>query len=306
LKTQLKESEIHFLVKKQFLPVIASNPYIDKIHCYDDNLPLLIQTFKKEHFDYIIDLHNNIRSFIIRLMLRVKAFKVNKINFRKFLIVRFKLDLLPGVHLVDRYLETVKSFGIKNDGKGLDYFIPDEDEVDKNSLPQGFRQEYLTAVIGGKHATKQVPVEKMAILYKQINRPVILLGGPEDWEAGDIIAGLSGTNVYNACGKYKINQSASLVKKSLLVITNDTGLMHAAAAFHKIILSIWGNTIPEFGMSPYMAHPLSLIFEVKGLYCRPCSRIGFNKCPQRHFRCMLDQDFNKIAESANSLLSRIG
>jgi ADP-heptose:LPS heptosyltransferase len=230
---------------------------------------------------------------------------VNKINFRKFLRVRFKIDLLPDVHLVDRYLETVVSFGIKNDGNGLDYFIPVEDEIGHNSLPPAFRNGYIAAVIGGKHATKQLPAERMALLCKLIHHPVILLGGAEDRETGDIIAGSSGPDVYNACGRYNINQSASLVKHSRLVITNDTGLMHVAAAFHKIILSVWGNTIPEFGMSPYMSHPLSQVFEIKGLYCRPCSRIGYKKCPQRHFRCMLDQDINMIAETARRILSGI-
>jgi ADP-heptose:LPS heptosyltransferase len=298
LKNQINEPEIHFLVKKHFLPVIASNPYIDKIHCYEDNLSSLVRILKEEHFDYIIDLHNNIRSFIIRLRIRAKSSVVNKINFRKFLMVRFKLDLLPDIHLVDRYLATVRSLGIENDGKGLDYFIPREDEVDPDSLPPAFRKGFIAIVIGGKHSTKQIPADKLQILCKLINQPVLLLGGPDDHRTGEIIAESTGGNVLNTCGKYNINQSVSLVRQSLIVITCDTGLMHAAAAFHRIILSVWGNTIPEFGMFPYMPHPESRIFEVKGLYCRPCSRIGYKKCPQHHFRCMLDQDFNKIAETA--------
>jgi ADP-heptose:LPS heptosyltransferase len=298
LKNQLKESEIHFLVKKQFIPIISSNPYIDKIHCYENNLSSLIRIFRDEHFDYIIDLHNSIRSFIIKARINARSYSVNKINFRKFLIVHFKLNFLPDVHLVDRYLETIRSFGIQNDGKGLDYFIPPEDEVEFISLPPEFRKSYIAVVIGGKHATKQLPVERLILLCKLVGQPVVLLGGPDDMQTGEMIAQSAGGNVLNTCGKYNINQSAYLVKHSLLLITNDTGLMHAGAAFHKIILSVWGNTIPEFGMSPYMPHPSSSIFEVEGLYCRPCSKIGYSKCPRGHFHCMLDQDINKIAETA--------
>ncbi len=304
LKNQLKESEIHFLVKKQFIPVISSNPYIDKIHCYENNLSSLIRIFRDEHFDYIIDLHNSIRSFIIKARINARSYSVNKINFRKFLIVHFKLNFLPDVHLVDRHLETIRSFGIQNDGKGLDYFIPPEDEVEFISLPPEFRKGYIAVVIGGKHATKQLPVERLILLCKLVGQPVVLLGGPDDMQTGEMIAQSAGENVLNTCGKYNINQSAYLVKHSLLLITNDTGLMHAGAAFHKIILSVWANTIPEFGMSPYMPHPSSRIFEVEGLYCRPCSKIGYSKCPRGHFRCMLDQDINKIAETAVSLSSK--
>jgi ADP-heptose:LPS heptosyltransferase len=69
--------------------------------------------------------------------------------------------------------------------------------------------------------------------------------------------------------------------------------MHLAAALKKPIVSIWGNTIPEFGMYPYfgqpeMTHPLSAMMEVKGLSCRPCSKLGFSKCPKGHFKCMID------------------
>jgi ADP-heptose:LPS heptosyltransferase len=303
LKEQVNDAEIHFLVKKQFLPVIAANPFIDKFHCLYDNLSSVIQKIKEEHFDYIIDLHHNIRSYIIKSRTHIKSFTVNKINFRKWLIVNFKINWLPDIHIIDRYFETVKFWGVQNDLKGLDYFISNE-EVDLNSLPLPFRNGYIAIVTGGKHATKQIPAENIILLCKLLHFPVILLGGPDDRPAGKMIAESAGENVYNACGDYTINQSAYLVKRALLLITTDTGLMHIGAAFNKIILSVWGNTIPEFGMSPYMPHPSSQIYEVKGLYCRPCSKIGYKKCPRGHFRCMKDQDIEKIAETANKLLDQ--
>ncbi|MFP4366448.1 MAG: glycosyltransferase family 9 protein, partial [Bacteroidales bacterium] len=110
-----------------------------------------------------------------------------------------------------------------------------------------------------------------------------------------------GKMVWNACGKYNINQSASLVRQADLVITHDTGLMHIAAAFKKRIISVWGNTIPEFGMSPYMPHPDSAMFEVDGLKCRPCSKLGYKRCPKKHFRCMNDQKTSDIAGYAARL-----
>lgn len=304
LKEQVKESEIHFLIKKQFLPVISANPFIDKIHCLDNSLSSVIKIIKEENYDYIIDLHNNIRSYIIKFRMGIKAFTVNKINLRKWLIVNFKINLLPDIHMVDRYMQTVHFFGVQTDGKGLDYYISQKEEVDLNNLPVSFRNGYIAMAIGGKHATKQIPAEYIIALCRLLHFPVILLGGTEDRHLGKMIVESTNENVYNACGQFNINQSAYLVKQALLLITTDTGLMHIGAAFNKIIISVWGNTIPEFGMSPYLPHSSSKIFEVKGLYCRPCSKIGFKKCPRSHFRCMKDQNIEKIAETVNNLLEQ--
>ena len=81
LKNQYKESEIHFLVKKQFLPVIASNPYIDKIHCYENNLSTLLKTLKDEHFDYIRTHESAIEKRIGKSgLMRDKLKEANRVN----------------------------------------------------------------------------------------------------------------------------------------------------------------------------------------------------------------------------------
>lgn len=304
LKEQVKDAEIHFLVKKQFLSVISANPYIDKIHYLDEKLSSTINKIKEEKFDFIIDLHNNIRSFMIKSRMRIRSFTVNKINIRKELMVYLKLNCLPAIHIVDRYFETVKFFGVQNDGKGLDHFISEKEYVDLNNLPANFRNGYIAIVMGGKHGTKQIPAENIIVLCRQLRFPVLLLGGSDDQPVGKWVAESSDENVFNGCGNYTLNQSAYLVKQALLLITTDTGLMHIGASFKKIIFSVWGNTIPEFGMSPYLPHPSSIIYEVKNLYCRPCSKIGYKKCPLGHFRCMKDQDFKNIAETANKLLEQ--
>jgi ADP-heptose:LPS heptosyltransferase len=153
-------------------------------------------------------------------------------------------------------------------------------------------------VIGAKHATKQLPLEKMQSVAQKFKMPVVLLGGKEDISRGGAIEKSFSSEVFNACGIFSLNQSAAIVKHSHHVISHDTGLMHIAAAFRKKIISIWGNTIPEFGMYPYMpSSPVqnNLMLEVKGLSCRPCSKIGFEKCPRGHFKCMADQDEVQIA-----------
>lgn len=300
LKRQLTNAEIHFATKKIFSTVIDGNPNIDKKFYLEDNLPELIRQLKKEKYDYIIDLHNNIRTLAIKLQLGVKSFSFNKLNFEKWLMVNFKIDRLPPVHIVDRYMATVKNFGVTNDGKGLDYFISSEDERVLEKFPSTHQQGYIGFVIGAKHFTKQLPAQKIISICKKISQPIILLGGKEDAGKAEIIMRESSSQIFNACGKFTLNESAALIKHSTKIISHDTGLMHIAAAFKKDIISVWGNTIPEFGMSPYLPGNNSSVFEVKNLSCRPCSKIGFDSCPKKHFDCMNKINVDDIVKAVLS------
>lgn len=296
LKQQIDNVEIHYLTKPSFQSILKSNPYIDKLHLLDNKLSQTIENLKAQNFDYVIDLHNNLRTRIIKARLSVKSKSFDKLNLRKFLLVNFKLNTLPDLHIVDRYLETVSFLGVKNDGKGLDYFFNNDYEL-STLIPQS-HQQYIALVIGAQHATKRLPVYKLIEICKAINTPIILLGGKEDSDRGEEIQLASGEHVFNACGKFSIDESAFLVKNAQYLISHDTGLMHIAAAFNKPIVSVWGNTVPEFGMYPYLVthHKIA---EVKGLSCRPCSKIGYKKCPLGHFKCMNEQDTLNIALKNN-------
>ncbi|MCC5930681.1 MAG: glycosyltransferase family 9 protein [Cyclobacteriaceae bacterium] len=308
IKTQLPDVEVHYATKKSFHGILAANPYIDKIHLLEDSLGDLVQNLRAEKFDFVVDLHNNLRTSVIKLRLGVPSKSFDKLNLKKWLLVNFKINLMPNIHIVDRYMAAAAPLGVKNDDLGLDYFIPEKDEVEKSWLPDGYRNEYVAFVIGAKFATKRLPLERMIELCDRINKPVILVGGPEDIENGeklerffqrhkiaeelepDLIKLNKKTIVYNACGKFNLNQSASLVKGAKYVFSHDTGLMHVAAAFKKQIFSIWGNTLPELGMYPYKTR--FSIFENKKIKCRPCSKIGYDKCPKGHFKCMKEVVFD--------------
>ena len=306
LKKQLSGVEVHYLTKAGFKDLLLNNPNVDKVYSIQKHINEILSVLKTEQYDYIIDLHHNLRSWQVKTALGKKSFAFDKLNFEKWLIVNFKINRLPQVHIVDRYFETVKSLGVTNDGLGLDYFIKPIDEVAITSLPETHRNGFVAIVIGAKHFTKRLPDEKIIEIIHQLNKPVVLLGGKEDRERGKLICEKSGSNCYNACGKYSLDQSASIIRQSDVVITNDTGLMHIAAAFKKKIISVWGNTIPEFGMTPYfpvgsLQFTVSKIVEVKGLSCRPCSKIGYDKCPKGHFRCMNELNVAEIVDSVKEL-----
>jgi ADP-heptose:LPS heptosyltransferase len=304
LKQQLENAEVHYLIKKSYSTIIENNPYVDKVHLLKDDWKQMIQSLKNESFDYIIDLHHNLRTWRIKIALRnITSFSFNKLNYEKWLLTALKINRLPKVHIVDRYMATVSSFGVRNDNRGLDYFISEEDVVPINSLPLSHQFGYIGIGIGAAHKTKKLPLHKLKELCTKIDLPIILLGGMEDKADGDAIANIDLIKVYNACGKFNINESADLVRKSKLIISHDTGLMHIAAAFKKPIISVWGNTVPEFGMAPYYGkyEVRNTKFEIEGLSCRPCSKIGYKRCPLGHFKCMELHSMDSIKEMVKTI-----
>jgi heptosyltransferase-2 len=305
LKQQVSGAEVHFLTKAAYRNLVDTNPYIDKVQVLDSNWDLMMHQLKTEQYDYIIDLHHNLRTLRIKKNIRTaRSFSFNKLNIKKWLLTAFKINRLPAIHIADRYLATLDSFHVVNDGMGLDYFFPEQDRVVDKDLPMSHRFGYVALVIGAALNTKKLPVHKLRGLCALINHPVILLGGPEDKTEGEAIASVDPVKIYNACGKFSLHESAHLVQLAKLVVTHDTGLMHIAAAFKKPIISIWGNTVPEFGMGPYYGNAKveNDIFEVKPLGCRPCSKIGYRKCPKGHFKCMEMQDTGRISRTIASYL----
>lgn len=301
LKQQLG-AEIHYLSKRSFESILGPNPYLDEVHLIDREVGEVLPQLKAESFDYIVDLHNNLRSRRVKWALGRKAFTFDKINFQKWLMVNFKIDRLPDVHIVDRYLAAVQGLGVRNDGQGLDYFVPPQEEVSLSDFFSDFEREdssYIAFVIGAAHQTKRLPASKIISICRQLPQTVLLIGGPGEREEGDRIVAAAGRHVINTCGEMSLNASASLVRQASAVISHDTGFMHIAAAFRKPVISIWGNTIPEFGMFPYYPEGMdrNTTVEVTGLACRPCSKIGFQRCPKGHFKCMQEIDEEKIRKA---------
>ena len=318
LKQQFPDAEVHYVTKKSYKTLLENNPYIDKVFTLENSLNDLVNQLKSEDYDYVIDLHNNLRTSIIKFRLKapltprrgsfLRVFSFDKLNFQKWILVKFKKDIMPKVHIVDRYMKTVETLGVKNDNQGLDYFIPEKDKMPLDWLPENFRNGYAVYAIGGQHETKKLPLNKMVELCKTIHLPLVLIGGKEDVETGNRIAPpaprggtfesksseevppLGAEVAISLCGKLNLNQSASIIQKAEVVYTHDTGMMHVAAALKKKVISIWGNTVPAFGMYPYQTE--YEVIENKELNCRPCSKIGYSKCPLGHFKCMNELKFS--------------
>lgn len=301
---QRPDIEIHYLTKPNFVFILQNNPYIHQIHSLQQSIWATAQQLKAYNFDYIIDLHHNQRTLLFKCLLRKPTTSFNKLNFEKFLATQFHyINRLPNVHIVDRYMAAVASLQVRNDHTGLDYYIPADQEVAiSEHFPALRNQNYIALVIGAAHSTKRLPTAQLIELAAKIQLAVIILGGKDDLPTAEAIhAALP--HLHNACGKFSLHQSASIVRQAHKVVAHDTGLMHIAAAFCRPIAVIWGNTIPEFGMYPYYPTNTAVPYfsaEVNNLSCRPCSKIGYDNCPKKHFRCMTAHDLQAIATWVNS------
>lgn len=303
LQEQVKQVEIHYLTKATFASIVHPNPYIHTVHTIDQSIDEVLPTLKELQFDWVIDLHNNIRTKGLKTKLRRPSKTVRKLNWKKWLLVNLKINRMPNVHIVDRYFETVAHLGVKADGRPGEFFIEPANEVtlaDWNLRPHDF----VAIAIGAQRATKCLPEQKIIDMVDRIDGTVVLIGGPTDVARAEAIVVGTKKEIVNTVGKLNLQQSTSVVKKAKHLITHDTGMMHIASCFDVPMATVWGNTVPDFGMYPYQPNNKTYsIHEVQGLACRPCSKIGSEKCPKGHFKCMVNQDLAKIVDSIHSELT---
>lgn len=295
LKKQLDgEVTMHYLTKSKYADLLRLNPFVDKVITIDNSVSEVEDELRETLYDYVIDLHNNIRSRQAKRATRSLSFTVDKRNLAKWIYVNFKKEWKPIGHIVERYMNTVAMLGIKDDGEGLDFYIDQSSSLSIHDLPDWFRSGFVAYVIGGLQPGKILPVEKAIEMISMIKKPIALLGGPEDKQRGEIIAKAAGAIVWNTCGQYNIQQSASLIQLSDVVITHDTGLMHIASALKKKVISLWFATTPQIGFAPWRPSEASVMIEAD-CKSRPTSKLG----NRRFDDCIFNIDINRIAKEVN-------
>jgi len=298
LKKQLPDAEVHFITKPAFKYIYDNNPYVDKLLLLKPSLKETIKDIQAEDYDHIVDLHNNLRTAIIKLSTWIPSSTYQKQTIRKWLSLKFNLKLIPPVHLVDRYMKAVQVLGVKNDDQPIDYYIKAEHQL-STLLPPSHQNGFVAFIIGATHFTKRMPNDKIISICKKIDLPVVLLGGNDVKANGDEIAAAIGEKIYNACGITSLDESVFLVSKADKIIGFDTGLTHIAEAFDRPIVSVWGGTVPELlGVQPYKVKE-ALVSGVD-IECRPCSKFGLPACPLGHFKCMRDINERQVIEFVNN------
>jgi ADP-heptose:LPS heptosyltransferase len=282
-------AEIHFLTKKAFASLLLHNPNVDKVIPFEGDLRATLAVLKAEGYDFILDLHNNLRSHLIRARFLTTAAAVYpKDTLRVKLYARFRIGRLPTRHTVARYAAALRKLGCTLDGGSLDFPLPMEAvAVAQQILQRHFTHPPIAVALGGNFATKRWPKEHFATLLKRLGTPVLLLGGKAEEADAHWIASQLPQQSLVAAGAYDLILSAALMAQCGRAITHDSGFMHIGVALGIPLYTLWGSTVPELGFGPYQTDKVRIL-QVDGLACRPCSKLGHAACPQGHFKCMVD------------------
>ncbi len=297
LKKKCSDCQIDYLTKQVYAEVLKNNPNVANIITSTNELPFSeLKSLKKslKDYDVIIDLHNNLRTFYLKLFSGKKKFTFKKYTFRKRLLVWFKINYLKNVPpVIDRYLLTIENLiNVHHElGKQLPEIFIDENAKSKvDDLFKEFeidtRKKLICIVPSSKHFTKTYPPDFYAELidsYDSEKYNFLLIGTGNDIHSIDIIKAGTGENVYSLYERLTITELAELMKRCAVVITGDTGPMHIAEAAGIPIVMIAGSSVKEFGFYPQLKN--ADVHEIT-LPCRPCSHIGRNECPLGHFKCM--------------------
>ncbi len=311
IRQQYPDARIHFITGKNNLPLFEKDPRLFKVYAFDKNRPQEIFKEIPTAFFHISDLQNNRHSRAIREKVKGSVKILHKQNIRKWLMVRGIKNLKPCSHVVVRYLQTLPW---KISPETLPALLPPAlftgnlEQLLPETINEG--QPYIALAIGSAHRTKAIPPELVRALLPRLPYPAILLGTPEELSPFEKLRSEFPDRVWVANGTTSLSDIATLILQSVFVITGDTAAMHLAASFQKPLHVVWGNTVPEFGLGPWQTPnlPFPIVHhQVEQLSCRPCSKLGFPRCPRGHFRCMRENpvvhfDFSTWASSLNVMI----
>lgn len=298
LRHRFPQARIDFLLKSQFAELYAANPHLNHLLTLDASkgraaLSALRSKIRSVGYDVVIDIHNNFRSTFLRRAAGAKLFIVHKYKWQRFLLIKLGINTYREiVPVYQRYLRAAADLQLEDDGQGLELFIPTEQQNQVAELlrSMGLKSNSLIIAMapGAGFFTKRWPIENFLELAKlcieRNNAQILLLGNEKEKSICRLIQQELGSQIINLTGKLSLLQSAAALQSSHLLISNDTGLMHMATAIKKPVVAIFGSTSRELGFFP-IGSAVSII-ENKALSCRPCTHIGRETCPKKHFRCM--------------------
>ena len=305
-RTHFPDAEIHFLTKKPFASLLEYNPNIDTLIHFDaenESILKLIIRLQKEHYTHIIDLHDKLRSALIKRFVKGKVFTYNKKHtYRKKLLK--DRNLKPISSTLDLYASVLENFNLGLDERKLDLFLPDNEEVIAASFLPSDKKRIVTISPGASWYTKQYPTE----YYKKIIRNlldhydigIVLIGTGQEKNLTAKLASVSETEILNLGGRTTLIESAVIIKHSDLFISGDCGPMHIAAAFEVPQIAIFGPTHPKLGFAPI--NPNAEVLTLN-LDCSPCTLHGNNRCPKDYFKCMMDLSPDLVLEHVDKILS---
>jgi len=305
------DAEILMLTNKLFNPFFKDvqnisliNPELKGKHKGLLGLFRLYKEIKTEFSpDVVVDLHDVIRSKVLRFFFktyRIKSFKIDKGRKEKKLLIQKENKVLKQLkHSAQRYNDVFAEAGFKvNLEIGIN---PTKGVID---IPQNFtfKTSKDNKKIGiapfAMHLQKQYPLEKILELIQILDNKgyeIFIFGGGNSEKQKAIEIENKFENVRSLIGKFKLEEEIAIISNLDLMISMDSSNMHIAALTGIKIVSTWGATHPFAGFTPFISEERSFIIQNEDLACRPCSVYGNKECYKGTLECF-EIKAKKIAE----------
>lgn len=311
LRRNFPNSKIDFMLIPRTAELLKNHPDVDEVIIFDKKgkdrgLRGLIRILKlifAKNYDVAFIPHRSFRSAVIPFLAGIKT----RIGFDKsaFSFLYTHVVSYRSIHEVERNLSLLEPIGINVNSKEFPNLFPSDD--DRNYIDKilvDVNPNLIGIAPGSIWATKRWLKERFAELIRLLINDgfaIVLIGGMEDIKLCEEIKRDSGLkNVYNFCGKLSLLQSAELIRRCVVLISNDSAPMHIAVAMRTPVVAIFGPTVPEFGFYPYGDR--DKIVQVENLYCRPCGIHGGKRCPEGHFKCMRLIEAKAVYEKVKDLV----
>jgi heptosyltransferase-2 len=318
LRQKYPEAGIDYLIRKEYADLVRYNPHLSNIIELDvrrgrAELKALRERIRREKYDVILDLHHNLRStYLGSFFSRPPVLKIRKNQILRFLLVKFKINWYATYYghplsVAEKYLRAAAPLGLSSGDLRLELHLPAEvaERGKKTWEAMAVRNFQVVMAPGAKHFTKRWPPEYYAKLihgiYRGFGWRTLLVGGPDEAETIQEIQSQAGDETQKSfAGNIPLLETFAIIQEAPFFISNDSGLMHAAAAFQKSQIAIFGSTVKELGFFPVNSN--AVVIENRALKCRPCSHIGRASCPLAHFKCMREITPKKVQEAFQQII----
>jgi len=311
LKEKWPAARLAVLTKRRFADVFLGHPAVDETLIFEDRgLWGWAGAIRRRRFDLYVDLHDTPRSRLWGwLSGSPRRVRLDKQAAARQRLVRTKR---PSPALASpvkqRYMDALRPLGIAETAGRPALFVPRAASLSPELARRLGEGPFIGVAPGAAHATKRWPAERFAAaadaLAEKLGAKIIFLGAPSDEGVAREALGVVRAPAQNFVGRTDVKELVLLIARCRLLLTNDSGAMHAASALGVPTVAVFGPTVEAFGFFP--EKDTAAVLERPGLYCRPCTLHGGPRCPEGHFRCMTETSVEEAVRAAERFLGSIG
>ena len=307
LRLRHPEARLTVVTRETYAPLFQHNPRITEVIGWrqGSSLAELGRRLRAARFRHRLDLHGSLRSYALRLRVGGRWTSYPKHRAARAALIRTKRNLYRDRRPVaERYFDAARELDVVPDAGSLELFLPRATlEAAEQFLTHrgiGTRRQLIAVAPGASRFTKRWPRENWEMLCRALvarGYDVAVLTGADFREDGTAVTEAGGVNAASTAGALGLQETAAVLRRSEVLVSGDTGLMHLATAVGTPVVALFGPTVHQFGFFPYRS-PATILELALG--CRPCSAQGGPRCPLGHHRCMREITVEMVMEGVRS------